>query len=72
MLVKHPMAGSRELKLLQIVEALELSLLFHCLQKPNENRLHKGRQNEVLHMTTPVQALHFQAPSLKGAQYSGM
>jgi hypothetical protein len=57
MLVKHPTAESRELKPLQIIKVLELSLLFHCLQKPNKNRLHKERQNEVLHMTTPVQVL---------------
>jgi hypothetical protein len=37
------MVESRELKPLQIVEALVFSLLFHCLQKLIENRLHKGR-----------------------------
>jgi hypothetical protein len=66
------MVESRELKPLQIVEALELSLLFPCLQKLNENRLHKGRQKGDLHMTTLVQVLQFLAPSLRGAQYSGM
>lgn len=72
LLVKHPMLGSRELKLLPIGEPLDLFLLFHSLRKLNENRLHKGRQKGDHHMRALVQVRQFQAPNLKGAQYSGM